>query len=228
MDIVFPYKRSPDDFELRYSLRSLVNVPHSRVIIAGDHPSVVNESLTVIKNPRTGTDRYVLSTSNIFAAINRVDVSDQFLVFNDDFFILKPWTFQHEHRDTIEGVLTDSDVQGDYRHRIVQTRSLLRSVGVTDPLFFGLHTPTKYDRQKLVDMMREYPMPKYKYLLRTLYHNLYQQPSVQRADVKVKSWPVDEIASDALSISDNVASDPAFKTWINERFPNPSVYEVTT
>lgn len=226
MDIVYPYKRSLGDFELRYSLRSLSNVPHDRVIIAGDIPLTPLSAVTV-KNPRVGVDRYMSSTANIFAAIGRAELSDDFIVMNDDIFVLKPWKFVHADRGPLSDCLTDPDVKGDYRVRIVETGKLLRSHGIDQPLFFGLHTPTVYNRRKLVDLMREFPMPKYRYLLRTLYNNIYPRPSIRRDDVKVKSWSEDSEAGDVLSISDNVAALPSFKVWIDHRFPVPSVYEVT-
>lgn len=227
MDVVYPYRCTREDFELRYSLRSLVNVPHSRVIIAGDSPLMASDAVTVVRNPRVGIDRYVSSTANIFAAMTRADVSDDFIVMNDDIFVLKPWTFRHEHRSTIEECLTNPECYGDYRSRLASTRSLLRSAGIDDPLFFGLHTPTIYNRYKLAEMMREFPMPQFKYLTRTLYHNLYREPSIQRDDVKVKDWSEDSDADDLLSISDNVARVPEFRTWINERFPIASRYEAS-
>jgi hypothetical protein len=224
MDVIYPYKRSPGDFELRYSFRSLVNVPHSRVIVAGDIPLSMSGDLVKVKNPRIGTDRYMSSTANIFAAMARADVSDEFIVMNDDIFVLKPWTFRHENR----GLLTEYDeAKGDYRARIQSTLGLLRSHGITDPLFFGLHTPTVYNRAKLVELMQEFPMPKHKYLMRTLYHNVFPQPSIRRDDVKIKSWSEgDDYTGDILSISDNVAAMPSFQSWINERFPVASRYEV--
>lgn len=226
MDIIYPYKRSPDDFELRYSLRSLVNVPHDRVIIAGDLPSVSSDKVVTFKNPRVVADRYISSTSNILVAMQRGEVSDDFIVMNDDVFVLRPWTFRHEHRGTIDEALADEMVRGDYRSRITTTWALLRSHGITEPLFFGLHTPTVYNRDRLTDLIREFPMPQYKYLLRTLYNNLFPRPSIRRMDVKVKSWPDGFEAGDVLSISDGVAAMPAFKTWIDDKFPVPSVYEV--
>jgi hypothetical protein len=227
LDVVYPYKRSPGDFELRYSLRSLENVPHDRVIIAGDLPPIVSQSVTVVRNPRVGGDRYMSSTSNIFAVMRGIDLSEDFIVMNDDIFVLKPWTFQHQHRDTIDAALSDPSVKGDYHARILATRALLRSHGVTDPLFYGLHTPTVYNRSKLVEMMREFPMPRYKYLMRTLYHNLFPQPSIRRDDVKVKSFGDNTVLpTDVLSISDNVAAITEFRNWIDDRFPRPSQYEV--
>lgn len=227
MDVVYPYKRSPADFELRYSLRSLYNVPHDRVIIAGDVPSTVRADRAVlVRNVRVGPDRYLSSTSNIFAAIYQADVSSEFIVMNDDIFVLKPWTFQHEDRGPLEAYLTDPTIKGDYRSRVTMTLGLLRSIGITDPLFYGLHTPTVYDRQKLIDLITEYPMPRYKYLLRTLYNNLFPRPSIRRDDVKVKSWPIEGELGDVLSVSDGVPLLPEFQNWINQQFPVASKYEV--
>lgn len=226
MDIIYPYKRSPGDLELRYSLRSLVNVPHDRVIIAGDVPSGVSDAVTTVRVPRYDSDRYVSSTSNIFAAIRQADVSDDFIVMNDDIFVLKPWTFHQEHKSRLDEALANPAIKGDYRARIVSTAGLLRSVGIHEPLFYGLHTPTIYSRSRLIDMMRDFPMPRCKYLMRTMYHNLYPQPSIQRTDVKVKVWTEESEAGDILSISDGVARLPLFQEWLNRQFPVASVYEV--
>jgi len=224
MDVVYPYKRSPGDFELRYSLRSLENVPHDRVIIAGDVPFNTSDAVVTVKNPRVGADRYMSSTANIFAAMQQADISGDFVLMHDDIFVLKPWTFRHEDRGPINAY---DEAKGDYLARIKSTAALLRSHGIDEPLFYGLHTPTIYNSSRLVDLIREFPMPRFKYLLRTLYHNLFPQPSVRREDVKLKDW-TDAISkpSDVLSISDNIAMLPTFRAWIDARFPRPSVYEV--
>lgn len=203
-----------------------MNVPHDRVIIAGDVPSMTSDAVIVFKVPRIDGDRYLSSTSNIFAAMHKGEVSDDFIVMNDDFFVLEPWRFVHENRGPLVEQIDNPECRGDYRARMVSTLGLLRSVGITDPLFYGLHTPTVYNRAKLVEMMREYPMPRFKYLLRTLYNNLYPQPSIRRDDVKVKQWPVDGKIPAILSISDNVAALPEFRNWINTQFPVASKYEV--
>lgn len=226
MDVVYPYKRSPDDFELRYSLRSLVNVPHDRVVIAGDAPFKTSEAVTVVRNPRVGGDRYMASTANIFAAMDHAEITGDFIVMNDDIFVLQPWTFRHEDRGPAGEYLADPKVYGEYRMRLTSTITLLRAQGITDPTFYGLHTPTVYNAGQLLDLMREFPMPRYKYLLRTLYNNLFPRPSIRRDDVKLKSWSENSEAGDVLSITDDVAKLPVFREWIDRRFPVPSIYEV--
>lgn len=221
MDIVYPYKAVPADFALRYSLRSLVNVPHDRVVIAGDRPGITSGRVLYARGPKIAA-RYQSSTANLVAAIDQAGVSGDFILMHDDIFILEPWTFRHENRGTIDEYLSGGHAVGSYRRHAEETRKILRAEGIGDPLFFGLHTPTVYNAQRLLDVVREYEGRKY--LLRTLYHNLFPQPSVRREDVKAWRWPAE--TSDVLSISDRLAEDRDFRRWIEDRFPHRSDYEM--
>ncbi|MDQ7262255.1 hypothetical protein NM680_10665 [Paracoccus sp. PS-1] len=219
MDVVIPYKKAHDDFELRYAIRSLVNVTHDRVIVAGDKPDIPGVvHVPVARN----ANRYASSTANILAAC-AAGVSSRFIVMHDDIFVLRPWKFRHEDRGTIDEYLRSSSAAGQYRAQTRATRDILIAKGVERPLFFGLHTPTVYERDKLVALIEEYAG--HAYLLRTLYHNLHPQPSVRRDDVKLHRWSKPPRSQDVVSISDSVALDRAFCRWIDERFPEPSPYE---
>lgn len=222
MDVIYPYRRSAYDFELRYSLRSLVNLPHDRVIIAGDRPGL-NDLVTCVPVAPQG-DAYLSSSANILAACEASN-ADQVVVMNDDIFLMAPWTFRHENRGRIADFLRSGRSSGRYRQMIEATQAILAGEGIADPLFFGVHTPTVYDRLALMEVIRRFHgQPS---LLRTIYHNLHPQPSVQVEDVKVQRWPsyrLPEVGA-VLSVSDYCASQPAFRRWIAERFPKPSRYE---
>lgn len=220
MDVVYPYRPAPGDLELRYSLRSLTNVEHERVIVAGEAPRTLC-GFSVVTVPRQPS-RYQSSALNIYEAARQEVQTERFVVMNDDIFVLSPWTFRHEHRATIEGFLGGGSPKGEYRRHLMETRAILKAHGVSDPLFFGLHTPTVYERGKLIELVNEFRGKRY--LLRTLYHNLFPQPSALRSDVKVRRWD-DEPETDVVSISDMVARDPRFLKWIDGRFPSPSPYE---
>lgn len=218
MDVVYPYKSRPYDLELRYSLRSLVNVSHNNVIVAGDKPRLRVTHVPVRPIP----DRYRSSTANILAAAETAVETDQFIVMHDDIFVLEPWTFRHENRGTIEEYLANGNPSGLYRSHVEWTRDLLKAHGVSDPLWFGLHTPTVYDREKLIDLITDFRGERY--LLRTLYHNLFPQPSTRREDVKRRTW-AGSPSGDVLSISDQCAWKSSFLAWASKRFPRPSIYE---
>lgn len=221
MDVVYPYRYAPRDLELKYSLRSLVNLPHEQVIISGDRPRIVSGNVKHVATLRRA-NRYASSTLNILAAAERKVRTERFVVMNDDMFILKPWTFTHENRGTVAEYLETGRAKGDYLAHILATVDILKAHGVDEPLWFGLHTPTVYERAKLIELVREFTGKRY--LLRTLYHNLFPQPSARRDDVKLRQWaePGDV---DIVSTSDECGRDPAFIAWVNARFPEPSPYE---
>jgi len=223
MDVVYPYKRTADEFELRYSLRSLVHLPHDRVIVAGDKPRIVSEGV-FWAGAIPHHDRFASSTINILTAVNQAEIVGEFIVMNDDIFVLAPWSFRHEHRGTIDEYLATAGAKGGYKRRAARTRDMLKAHGVTEPLFFGLHTPTVYDAGRLIDLVRQFKGERY--LLRTLYHNLFPAPAARRDDVKVRQWGLaSDLPDDVLSISDMCAFDPRFRAWAETRFPEPSPYE---
>lgn len=223
MDVVYPYKGTPDDFEMRYSLRSLVNLPHDRVIIAGDRPAITSGFVEHIDAPRI-SDRFQSSTANLLAAVNLAGVPGDFVLMHDDMFILEPWSFKHEHRGTIDEYLRKGGPTGDYRRRTEETRDILRAHGVDEPLFFGLHTPTIYNGKRLIEVTKEFEGQGY--LLRTLYHNLFPQPCERQDDVKVRWWVGDEVVGGVVSTTDQCADFPEFREWIAALFPERSRYEI--
>ncbi len=222
MDVIYPYLRAPEDFELRYSLRSLANMTHDRVIVAGDRPAITSDRACHIPVPRMN-DRYRSSTTNILSAVVRADVTDKFVVMHDDIFLLKPWADRHQHRATIAEYLGSGAAMGTYRQVLRTTYEILRSHGISDPLFFGMHTPCVYEASKFIDLVNEFRDRRY--LTRTLYFNLFPQPSMPSQDVKLKRWRDDAPIGSVLSISDDVARSKRFRSWIDARFSVPSEYE---
>lgn len=223
MDVVYPYKARPLDVELRYSLRSLqLYMPHRNVIVAGQCPVSLGGQVRFVP-VMPDKDRYRSSTANILAAAESAVETDEFVVMHDDIFLLEPWSFRHENRGTIDEYLWSGAPQGLYRLHVEWTRDILLAHGVAEPLWFGLHTPTIYERGKLVELIKEFKGQRY--LLRTLYHNLFPQPSERREDVKVREWTGEPAGLDILSISDEVATNRSFLSWLTKRFPSPSRYE---
>ena len=225
MDVVYPYRSSVLDVELRFSIRSLVNVHHGKVVVAGDRPRFLSDAAAYVPMPRDPL-RYRSSTHNIAAAAERAVETDRFIVMNDDIFILRPWEFRHEHRGTIEEYLASGRATGTYHAHTVATRDILKAHGVDEPLFFGLHTPTVYERAKLLGLVKDFDGKPY--LLRTLYHNLFPQPCERRDDVKMKKWTGAPVGADVISITDSMMWKPAFRAWLTKQFPDPSPYETAT
>lgn len=100
LDIVYPYKTDGSGEELRYSLRSLVNIPHRYVWVVGDREPWFSDEIRYIKFDHTqiGKNKYqnvnealiALSIWDEYEATGRENPSSDYILFNDDFFILQP------------------------------------------------------------------------------------------------------------------------------------------
>lgn len=219
MDVIYPYKRHRDGFELRMSLRSLRHADPGRVIVAGDPVPWLSAQHVPVGHI---ANRFLSSTANIRAA-TEVSDAECVMVMHDDIFLLQNLDYRHENRGTIEEYLSAGKCAGEYRRHVETTRDMLADRGVADPLWFGLHTPTVYNRRKLLDLIDE--LDGQPLLLRTVFHNLHPSPSTRRDDVKLYSWSGVLPADDYLSVSDSCALMPRFRSWLTARFPDPSPYE---
>lgn len=138
--------------ELRYSLRSLAaHVPHDRVWIAGHRPPWVTgvEHLPV---SATGS-RYARSAANLAAACAHPDVSDEFVLFNDDFFVVGDMPDGPLHRGPI-GDMVAGLVRSGYRAAVVSTWRILQQLGHRNPMSYELHMPMRCDKAGMGEALR--------------------------------------------------------------------------
>lgn len=188
MDIVYLVKNNPENNseELRYSLRSLKNIPHNKVIIAGEKPDWAT-NVTYLPVPQTGTKGENVS-ANFAAAIASELVSDDFLLMNDDFFIMKKIP---EMPNINFGRMVDVITKYDQRYPegteyIQKMKSLhvkLVSLGFEDPICYELHTPMIFNKQRVKRFFNEVEEPLYQ--LRSFYGNFFQIGGEAVPDVKV-------------------------------------------
>lgn len=187
------YVRSGRNEELRYSLRSLhVNGPKDiRLTIVGDPPDWVDRSLVEVLPGNSHNNPYKNSLENITIASHHEP--GNYYIFNDDFFLLKPWPdpFPVWYWRTIEEHM--SSAMGDPRSKprkllFQRTLNYLRSLGIEHPNHYELHIPMKINGTsmlRILDEAEEYINIDNPPIWRTLYGNLASTGThVQRADVK--------------------------------------------
>lgn len=149
MDVVYPLKRgSASAFrELRYSLRSLVNVPHGRVFVVGGKPSWLVNATHLPADQQT--TKWTDATNNVRTACMSAEVSDPFVLMNDDFFITSRIDgVPVLNRGTVRDVLGEySAVPSRYVEGMRETLTVLEGSGFSDPLSFELHVPMVVDKQ---------------------------------------------------------------------------------
>jgi hypothetical protein len=238
IDLVYVYRSSNEDLELRYSLRSVDQyVPHRNVIIVGDRPDFLNNVIHIdfpdgFANVHGGKYKNVLR--KIKAACEDDRVSDQFVLMNDDFFFLKDTdTIKPATNGTLADLIEyyDGNTRNQYLNALKRTQRYLRDAGIDNPLNYAVHYPIVFDKEKCLEMIENIDWLERPMSWRTLYGNLFEIGSTPTEDPKVhspatlKEWLNSGHAAEFLSISDSVALDPTFRNWIEKRFTKKSKYE---
>jgi len=224
-DIVYVVRTGEKNEELRYSLRSLRNLPHAKVWIAGHCPKWVSE--TVGRIPVVSRIRgHQHAKANLRAACLHPEVSEQFVYMNDDFFVMHPMdSLPVMHRGTIAEVVRNRSMASSYTRSLDKTRRLLMDQGIQEPLMYDLHAPMLVTKAGMLealeladsDLLHE----------RTLFGNLnhvggerHPNHKIRRRDSGWESWPF-------LSTNDpGFASLPVGK-HIRSAFPEMGPYEQT-
>jgi hypothetical protein len=227
VDVVYPVKAGPcAGDELRHSLRSLVNLPHDRVWVVGDRPRWL-VGARHIPVPQAST-KYLNSTTNVRTACLNPDVSDPFVLFNDDFFVLQPIDevpVLHRGPVDVEEKRLIALRSGSYLRGLRDTRRVLATRGYTDLLSYELHVPLVVHKAAMLqalEMGSRVPV----WHKRTAYGAVARLGGVESADVKIASR-LDLPPADAVFVS---TTDEAFRSgavgrFLRAAFPNPSPYE---
>jgi hypothetical protein len=142
MDIVYVC-RDGENPELRYSLRSLQNVPHDNVWIFGGAPSWINgEAVRHVRRTQNGSP-YSNTRAHISAACNTSEVSNPFLLWNDDFYAMEPVEgVPVMHRGSLK-LLAErfTQTKTPWAKGLVEAITMLEKRGYTDPRSYDLHVP---------------------------------------------------------------------------------------
>lgn len=244
MDLVYFVKQSEINEDLRYSLRSVDKfVPVDKVWIVGYKPSWVT-NVGYIPVPQTGTKQQN-QTSNLIALCNCDEISEDFVLMNDDFFAIKQIENLEESVEICLGLLDKSVIKhergkNNWHKAFKQVYELLESIGVEKPYYdFESHTPLKMNRKKMLDVLE---IPQVKEFIkssktlhrRTLYRNIYHlNCRILPTDVKIlatKDNTLDKIkVCDWLSVYDNQVGNYKFRdlnNLLHNLFPTPCQYEI--
>lgn len=219
--------RAGDNEELRYSLRSLANLPHSDVLLVGGAPAWYD-------GPRMPVDqsghKSNVTTRAMRAVVESRRTTDPFTYLNDDFYVLQPGPLPPAyHRGPIDAVLDAYAGIGLPPERsrwlagMARTRDLLRRrLGIREPLCYELHVPLVVDK---VTMTRALNFGGYK---RTVYGNLLGGGEYLEDDVKLHPKPI----YDPRTIPDTgrflSTADESFDRalpLLQRLFPNASPHE---
>lgn len=220
MDVVYFVKDTEQNEELTYSLRSLKNLPHDKVWFFGGCPKNLrpDHHYRVLQNKQTKYD----NVHAMYSEILRSDVSEDFIMFNDDFFVMdKVAEVLPVHRGSLyKYIVTVEDNNGGitpYTRRLRKTVQALEKAGLPTRCY-ELHLPMVFNKEKLRATLSFHLNG-----VRSIYGNMYYEGN-EIPDCKV--FKIGQPLPEGPFFS---TSDQTWKYYIGdiikEKFPEQSKYE---
>ena len=203
--------------ELRYSLRALE--AHCKDIdnvwIVGNKPHFLNNNVKYlwVEDKGAGWQNAFYKT---MAAIE-AGISENFLLMNDDFFMLRDFTAARYPR-YYKGELP-SEAKNKYQEVLVNTKHILQKFGKTTQ-HYGVHCPMRINASKYKSLAKFYQGEYGPVSARCLYGNLFCKGTMVGDN---KSSALKNCASNCFSSKEWVGEN-VFAA-LQELFPKPSKWE---
>lgn len=228
MDFVY-ICRDGENEELRYSIRSVLHsFPEAKVWLVGGKPEWYSgHCVTVEQN----SNKYANALKNLKHLCEHQEISNEFILMNDDFFIIKKINSIEQFYN---GLLSDkidrfTQITGSsmYIKKLITTNKKLVELGIKNPIDYELHVPMPMNKSRLLDVITNYP----ECLWRSMYGNLYNVGGTQMEDVKIyvnkrHLARSNEITDNSIYMS---TEDTSLKVMLDkilrQMLSEPSIYE---
>lgn len=227
IDIVYILKDEFNCEELRYSLRSVEkNFPHRFVWFVGGQPKGFQPDRT-IKHKQVGSTKWDMIKSSMWKAVENEEVSDDFFLFNDDFFVMKK--FKGEFINYVDMTLAEKIDElrrnvhpwlNPYGRTLFKAEQELTSLGCPT-MNYDVHLPMMFNKELFKASINKCSSPQ----MRSVYGNLNAVPFVIHQDVKVYDMETVPEDPDFLSTDEDVFEKGRVGAYIRKQFPTPSRWE---
>lgn len=227
LDIVYFVKAEDSNEELRYSLRSIEkNFEHGKVWFYGGCPNGLKPDKWIYVE-QTQPNKWERVKNMLYLACKNNEITEDFYLFNDDFFIMKPWEYETVYNKDLYRLIVRSEgrtgrVNG-YSQRMRDTVHALENAGY-DVKNYAVHMPIKLNRKKVLETLNAFPGCS---MFRSLYGNYNDIGGVDRHDCKIQSIDKEPTSEDILlSTNDDSFRIGKVGEFIRAQFPNPCKYEL--
>ncbi|MBO4622269.1 MAG: hypothetical protein J5691_00055 [Bacilli bacterium] len=158
MDFVYIIKPGEKGTELRYSLRSIAkHYPNHKVWIVGYKPDwIINVNYLPVEQCQT---KWKNSTHNVIEACKCNEISDNFILMNDDFFAINPTIPLEElidsNLDLLDTLVTRyKRKKEEWYISFEYAKELLEELKVEGPLYsYEAHIPLRINKKKFLEVM---------------------------------------------------------------------------
>lgn len=225
IDIIYFVKDTTKNEELRYSLRSLKNFPHGKIWFYGGCP----DGLKPDHHIKVEQDQPT-KWANIFKmfklACKNNNISKDFLLFNDDFFVMKKikTPVNYYEGDLYKRVVTLEDKHNGitpYSQQLRYTLQELESMGCTT-INYAVHTPMLINREKGLELANIIDGP----MIRCAYGNYFKIGGKDHSDFKIDSVTKKYRNECYLSTNDKSFAHGIVGEQIRKLFPDKCEYEI--
>lgn len=187
------YYKNSGTTELRISIRSAIkNLGIEKVYLVGEKPFWFKETENSIFIPsqKPKDSQFTLAWVpwyQMLALLNGGFQEKEFLLFNDDFIILKPldkWTDYHRDPENYNELVAKSN--RTYHMREVRALSKL-GLDVWESPHYNLHIPIRIETENLREVVEDWEKSPIKdYEFRTTYGNKFLKKTPSMIDVKYR------------------------------------------
>lgn len=226
-DIVYILKSDIEADELRYSLRSVCeNFPYREIWFYCGKPEGITPDHYVPFNQK-GLMVWEKVTSTIEAVCKNPKISEDFWLFNDDFFIMKPVEDMPTYYDrTLMRRIQQIEkrrggTKSLYTSQLRRTRDILMEDGYKT-FNYAVHMPMLINKKKALETIRKYPRG---CMFRSMYGNMHNIGGEQHSDVKIFTDTKPKKDCDFISTTEGSFNKYPVGEFIRERFPSPCKYE---
>lgn len=235
-DIVYIVGRESrwDDMELKYSLRSVekhcINWS-GRVFIIGHKPRFIHNVIHIpASDAHKNKARNIME--KVLIAASSDDVSENFMLLNDDYFLRKPvdvTNYPYWHKCDLARTMDINKTE--YYFHVKATFDMLKYLE-RPILNFDTHCPIIYNKEKFRDLVKNFnwDIP-HGYILRSMYCNIYGLNDGYKEDCKVSRplgpqyWDEYTKNADCFSIGDSAITG-GFMKFMEQEYPEKSRFEV--
>lgn len=250
-DVVYPVKQKEINENLRYSLRSLEKYAKNinKVWLIGYAPDWVT-NVNVLRTEQKH-DKWLNTRDNIEAACKCDSISEDFILFNDDFILTEEVSDWSYFTNCCRGTLFEQECKylklsesTPWRDGFHFNRQLLILAGCCkddkEPLNYELHRPIIFNRERRLKLFERPEFKKYRYtseqllFQRSLYKNLFPDDESPRviedsklfSDVREESFLT---ANGCFSVTEHLIGDsdnaPKLNKWLQLHLNKKSIFE---
>lgn len=232
-DVVYFVKDALVNEELRYSLRSIEqNWQFNKVWFYGGCPNGLHPD-KYVRAAQVGYSKWEKVRSMLLAACKNDEITEDFWLFNDDFFVLRPISenMKPQYNGRLRPYIArierrNGGKSNDWTRRLTHLVETLETAG-KDTLNYAVHKPILINRKKMLEVLQKFPNEP---MSRALYGNYWEIGGISRHDMKIKvvDYPKLDIAKntwDFISTSDESFREGNVGEFLRQKFNKESRFE---